>query len=178
MKKTILERKNWEIFIVLIGMQLLVLPTITVLSYLGGPGQESLFFQLAEFLGTMTLYFSYPVMVGLKLNKMLARQQKFNGTTTRFIVACLFIMTTSYIVDLSVDIAEPWHYVIPLTLIPCFVFVAAWPARPLKTIELRRNAGIWEYIPDAFQFIVWPLGVWWIQPRLNVVDVEEIQIAE
>ena len=178
MNRSILKRKNWEIFIVFIAVQFLVLPTIVTLSFLFGPGPESITVQLIEFLATGALYFSYPVIVGLRLNNMVAGQEKFKLTSIQFITTCIITMTTSYIVGLSFDIAKPWEYLIPLTIIPCFLVVASWPARPLKSIELRRNAGMWEYIPDAFQFILWPLGVWWIQPRLNEIDKNKIQITE
>jgi len=42
------------------------------------------------------------------------------------------------------------------------------PSKALKSIELKRDAGLWEYIADAFQFFAWPLCIWWAQPRINV----------
>lgn len=147
------------------------------MSFLFGRSPESVIVQLILF-ATGVLYFSYPVIIGLKLNKVVAGQEKFRSTSPRLITTCIVIMTTSFIMGLTLPIESPWDYLIPLTVIPCFLFVLSWPARPLKSIELRRNAGIWEYIPDAFQFIVWPMGVWWIQPRLNDLDEEKILIAD
>jgi hypothetical protein len=178
MRKTILERKNWEIFLVFIAIQFLVLPTIVIMSWLFGPGPDTVTVQLIEFFASGTLYFSYPIIVGHRLNHILAGHENLKLTSVQVIRACIIVMTISYVVGLSWDIAEPWAYLIPLTAIPCFLVITSWPARPLKSIELRRNAGIWEYIPEAFQFILWPLAVWWIQPRLNDIDKDKIQISE
>jgi hypothetical protein len=178
MGKTVLKRKNWEIFLVFIAVQFLVLPTIIIVSFLFGPGPESVTVQLIEFFVTGLVYFSYPVMVGLKLNQLVSGQEKFKVTSTQFIMTCIIIMTTGYILGLTLNIGRPWYYLIPMTVLPCFLIILSWPARPLKSIELRRNAGIWEYVPEAFQFIVWPLGVWWIQPRLNGLDEEKVRIEE
>ncbi len=178
MGKAILRRKNWEIFLVFITVQFLVLPTIMTVSFLLGPGPESITVQLIEFFATGLLYFSYPVVVGLKLNQIVSQQEKFKVTSTQFITTCVIIMTTAYILRLTLHVGQPWGYLIPLVGVPCFLFISSWPARPLKSIELRRNAGIWEYVPEAFQFIVWPLGVWWIQPRLNDLEEAKIRIEE
>lgn len=172
MSRLILKRKNWEIFLAFIVAQFVGLPTILILSYLFGPGAQSLVVQLIEFIATITLYFSYPILIGLKLNGILAPQKNFKLTSTKFIMTSVIVMITSYI------IRHPWGYLIPLIIIPCFITVAVWPARPLKSIELGRNAGIWEYIPYAFQFVLWPLGVWWIQPQLNVIDESKVRITE
>jgi hypothetical protein len=40
-------------------------------------------------------------------------------------------------------------------------------AKTLKTIELGRLAKINEYAVEAFLIWMVPLGVWFIQPRLN-----------
>ena len=42
-------------------------------------------------------------------------------------------------------------------------------SKALKSIELRREAGIWEYVADTFQIFAWPLCIWWVQPRINYV---------
>lgn len=178
MGKTILERKNWEIFLLFIVVQFLVWPTIMIISFLLGYGEKSVATKLMEFLSSGLLYFSYPVMVGLKLNRLLSNQEKFKVTSNQFITTCIILMTASYISGLTLDIGRPWDFLVPILVLPCFLIILSWPARPLKSIELSRNAGIWEYIPEAFQFIVWPLGVWWIQPRLNELDKERIRIEE
>jgi hypothetical protein len=56
--------------------------------------------------------------------------------------------------------------------------IFSFPARPLKSIELKRNAGIWEYTPEAFQFLFWPLGLWWTQPTINRIVTKELIIEE
>ncbi|MGC3945720.1 MAG: hypothetical protein QM762_14565 [Chryseolinea sp.] len=41
------------------------------------------------------------------------------------------------------------------------------PGQTLRSLELKREAGFWEYVVDAFQIFAWPLCIWWIQPRIN-----------
>jgi hypothetical protein len=41
------------------------------------------------------------------------------------------------------------------------------PSQALKSFELKREAGFWEYVAVTFQIFAWPLCIWWIQPRIN-----------
>ena len=45
-----------------------------------------------------------------------------------------------------------------------------YPGKALKTIELNKEAEIGEYIGYFFLMIFWPIGIWWIQPKLNKVE--------
>jgi hypothetical protein len=47
------------------------------------------------------------------------------------------------------------------------VYSVLFAAKTLKTIELGRLAKINEYALEAFLIWMVPLGVWFIQPRLN-----------
>lgn len=40
-------------------------------------------------------------------------------------------------------------------------------SKALRSVELKRDAGFWEYIASTFQIFAWPLCIWWIQPRIN-----------
>lgn len=57
------------------------------------------------------------------------------------------------------------HYLAASAAAFCALFLASLPAKALRSIELKRNAGIWQ----TFQFILWPLGIFWLQPRINDV---------
>lgn len=178
MSRSILERKNWEVFLVFLAVQFLVLLPITLLSLQFGLAIDSIAFQVLQFFAYSFFYFSYPIFVGIKLNNLLATQKNFRLTTTLIVLMYFSIMTASKIIDLSFEIVKPWRYLIDFIAILCFLALMGWPARAFKSIELRRNAGIWEYIPEAFQFFVWPLGVWWLQPRLNKINENKVIIIQ
>ena len=60
-----------------------------------------------------------------------------------------------------------------------FTRLGAFPAREIRSIELKRNAGIWEYASETFQMIYWPLAVLWMQPRVNkIANKKAITISE
>jgi hypothetical protein len=50
--------------------------------------------------------------------------------------------------------------------------VMLFPVRVLKTLELRRNVRWGECIGDFFLSVFLPLGIWFLQPRINKVYAE------
>lgn len=50
-----------------------------------------------------------------------------------------------------------------------FLYFMMFPARALKSIEKGKKADISEYIGDFFLIIFLPIGIWFLQPRMNKV---------
>lgn len=59
-----------------------------------------------------------------------------------------------------------------------FTYIIIVIAKSVKTIELEREVKFKEYIKDVFLFIIFPIGLWFLQPRLNLIfnDFENIVI--
>jgi hypothetical protein len=170
MTQSILARKNWEIFLIFLAAQFLSFVIIEALRSVFDVRPVDAGYSAVEFLIGVPVYLSYPVLVGLRLNKMLAGVAKFRITTPKVWIVRILVMTICYLLALFLIKDQFIYPILAMISIVCFVSVLSLPARPLKSIELRRNAGIWEYIPEAFQFVLWPLGIWWMQPRVNKIE--------
>ena len=55
----------------------------------------------------------------------------------------------------------------------CLIAVISFPARELKSIELMRTARFWEFWRELMLFLLWPVSVWWLQPRLTTIETTE-----
>lgn len=177
----IATRKHWEIFL---GFILVTLLTNVILDAVLGYFGYSPFDKLSRatnFLLTFPLYLSYPFLVGQDLNTRLNRQSKFKPTSTSSLIIPLSTLIVIYFIGLFyLDQNSPIWIIVLLMAINLFLMmkIFSFPARPLKSMELKRNAGLWEYTPEAFQFLCWPLGVWWTQPTINRLVTKEIIIEE
>ncbi|MES2557188.1 MAG: hypothetical protein V4604_13615 [Bacteroidota bacterium] len=49
----------------------------------------------------------------------------------------------------------------------CIIYVLYFVAKTLKSVELQREAHFSDYIGDFFLIWFFPVGVWFIQPRIN-----------
>ena len=56
-----------------------------------------------------------------------------------------------------------------------FIF---FPSRALKSVEQGSDATFGQYFRYFFLTIFWPIGIWWIQPKLNSIGrLQENRIA-
>ena len=53
------------------------------------------------------------------------------------------------------------------TSMACIFFVLFFNAKALKSVELQRPALLGDYVGEFFLFWFFPVGVWFLQPRIN-----------
>lgn len=56
-----------------------------------------------------------------------------------------------------------FHFILICCLLYCLFFVA----KTLKTVELKREVELKDYLGDFFLLLFYPIGIWKIQPRVN-----------
>lgn len=122
-----------------------------------------------EGLGVTILYLGYPVLTSKRLSDLLSGEPLFERTDSRKLIAAAIATITLIACTPLITIHSPeaLHTGISLILLVTVSFICGVPGKQLKSIELKRNAGIWEYVPEAFLFLIWPLGVLWLQPKIN-----------
>jgi hypothetical protein len=127
------------------------------------------------------LYFAYPVLVWKRLSQLLSGEALFERANSKkvssAVIASVILMVCAPLIAAHFP-QSPLHIAVSAILLISLSFICAVPGKQLKSIELKRNAGIWEYVPEAFQFFIWPLGVLWLQPRINRVLERKIIIKE
>ena len=53
------------------------------------------------------------------------------------------------------------------TSMACIFFVLFFNAKALKSVELQRPALLGDYVGEFFLFWFFPVGIWFLQPRIN-----------
>jgi hypothetical protein len=166
----ILRAKHWQVFIpIILGM------------FLGN-------FQI-ENNGTLTtvflligtaLYFSWIFLVGLHLYKYLPEKIEMNPNL--FILNSFIWFTTFCAVMIISDgvgmtftglAALPGFYVM-FALLHFMMF----PVRTLKSIEKGKKADIGESLGDFLLVVFLPIGIWFLQPRINKIANEQKKMLE
>lgn len=171
--RLILTLRHWQILLLLLAYEF-GLVGILILTKLELPRIiESLIFGYIP----MT---AYPLLLGLSINKYipipeLKREKNFRTFIVFGCIWTLIFFATEVLkaILFSGDNVKKFHLLsiaIPIiTLFVLFKFIQ-FPSRTIKSIELKREAGLWEYIADSFTILCWPLGIFWIQPRINKIN--------
>jgi hypothetical protein len=172
----ILNTKAWVIFLAF----LLVFGPIAVLADLIASYLDTPLVTILLSMFVWTVYLLYPVLVGLRLRSLLSSHDRY--VTKKNISVILDCCLAEVAYALSGNARE--H--LPNAIVVCMgvaglvglIRLAAFPAHQIRSIELKRNATIWEYASETFQMLYWPLGVLWMQPRINRIATKTIKISE
>lgn len=62
-------------------------------------------------------------------------------------------------------------FIIPLHLLSmaCIFYCLYFNAKALKTVELQRPAELSDFLGELFLIWFFPIGIWFIQPRVNAI---------
>jgi len=127
----------------------------------------------------------YPLLLGLGLKKYIVPADKETDSDFKIfkIFFCLWMVfflgmeVLNSLMDFEenrTDMLLPRIIIAIIGVSVLFKFVQ-FPSRTINSIELKREAGLWEYVADAFQILFWPLCIWWIQPRINRINDKKMK---
>jgi hypothetical protein len=171
MKKIILKGEHWQFFIIIIlGF---ILQNFTI------EGKPIL--NLTFVLIGASLYFAWVIMAGNTLFQILPKKIELNYNLW---VVNSFIWLITYFAVIVLSDGQGMKFngveVIPML----YVFYAiinsmAFPAKALKSLEKGKEAELKEYIGDFFLIIFLPIGIWFLQPRINkIANNLELNLSE
>lgn len=157
----ILKLKHWQIFLILLAG--IVLQSFTI------EGNKNVT-MILNISGTI-IWLLWPLMVGNELYRLLPKKVEMNYTL--FIINIVLVLTLYTIVMIISDgkgMTFTGIEVLPaLYILFAIINSFAFPARALNSIEKNKKASTGEYLGDLFLVALLPLGVWFLQPRINKV---------
>lgn len=171
---SILKLKHWQMFLILCSTY-----TISIVFWLNIFSIEKvLALQISVYSAVISLilFFSWVLVIGICLNKIPENPYHFRTPILIFAVLCSMI---GYI-KLNIERLEQeglfaqnfFSMLLPLFVFFGIVYTFYNVPKSLKSIELGRKAIFSEWIIDALLLFIFPIGVWFIQPRLNKIFSE------
>jgi len=161
----ILRLKHWQLFLLTIGLP--ILANIFGVSGHGQPGTIDMI------IGSVTVsgVFGWIWSIANVLHKKLPDRERFKLWIFRisFVIALtvlIWVFRTAEKNTMTDDELSIILFFTPIYL-GLMIFVVLFAAKTLKTVELGRPTNITEYGAEAFLIWMIPIGVWFIQPRLN-----------
>jgi hypothetical protein len=186
------KTKHWVLFTLMFGLPIFfqfVIGLILMLT-LSAEGYPSIlgflsFFSLFPLIMILYIgvFFSWVWSIGIGLQKYIKEGIKLNTRLFKvfffipliYILFLLLTFSTSFfpgVLDgnqFESHIGYILAMMIPLHLFSmfCMFFLIYFSAKTLKTAELHRKATLNDYIGEFFLFWFFPIGIWFIQPRIN-----------
>lgn len=155
----LLKAKHWQIFIILIIGIFISNFTIE---------NNNTITLILKIIG-ITLYFLYPFIIGLFLYDYVPNAIRLNHN---FFLVNSFIWITTYLVVMVLSDGKGMTFnglaAIPMFYVAfAFLHYLSFPAKTLKSIEIDKEAKLGDYIGDFFLIVFLPIGIWFLQPRIN-----------
>ena len=166
---TILKLKHWQVFTALMVFLLLSLAAAENSFSVGNI--SSIEFRVIFGITGLIIFFLWVMLIGLSLNRINGNPYHFNNIL--FILAVLFCVLgygEMHLEGLNPDnfpLNEPIFTFLPLVTFLGIIYTFKSVSKSLKSIETGTKATFKEYIVDAILILMFPIGVWLIQPRLN-----------
>lgn len=177
----LLKIKHWQLFGLLYGLkeiQGLILVLINFLNF-RLINSSLIITQILSIL-IMGVYFGWLYTLGINLHKMLPASVSMNLTLFKFsfLIPCLLMSLIAWFLDIILIMIGygvvmggemgPLFFGLILILIAMY-FPISFIAKALKSIELQRPVEQHEYYREFFLILIFPIGIWFIQPRINKI---------
>jgi hypothetical protein len=183
--KIFIKLKHWQIFIILGTGFILNLILSTNKFSIGNITSIGLGTVIGIF--TLILFFLWVMTIGIFINRIPANSYHFRTWVLIFATLCNMIGYSELNLERILPISDfiPIWLLTLLTLLTFFgIFYTFYNVpKSLKSIELGRKAHFSEYFISALLLFIFPIGVWFIQPRINriyneneIKKIEEIKL--
>lgn len=194
--KNLLKAKHWQLFLFVYGLplfyQIILMSSIVsgaIVNNKPDPGTILNFSKFSPLFAIipilLILYWLWSVGVGL--NNRLSKELRLQ--TSKFRISLIIIVL--YLVTILIYIwviMNGWvsynifyrytdngmnlpifalFFLLNVFIAFCFLFSYHFVAKILKTAESHRKADFSSYVGDFFLIWLFPIGIWFIQPRIN-----------
>jgi len=155
----ILKLKHWQIFILLF--------VASIMSNFTWVDHD--LFNMAFNLSGILLYLTWYFIIGLELSEYLPK--KIELPTTMFVINGFVLVLSIVVLIMFFDGSFSSNGIIGFLWVVYLMYATVqfffYPSKILKSIELTKEARFGDYIGYVLLMIFWPIGIWWIQPKLN-----------
>ncbi len=193
-----LNAKHWQLFTLMFGIPIFlqIVAMISMFANIdsnGNPDQTGMLNMMKIFPIIMFLYvglfFGWFWSIGIGLQKYIPTD--INMKIKKFKI--FFFIPLTYILFLLVIIGTTFYgissgsnavggivgkmlfVVIPMHLFSmfCIFYLLYFVSKTIKTTELKRTVTFSDFIGEFFMIWFFPIGIWFIQPRINKITSEK-----
>ncbi len=164
------KAKHWQLFVVLCG--LMYTPSLFIFD------SPIPFLYDALTVIFMLVFFCWLYAIAIECNKRTSVE--LQKSPTYMLISLIYVATYaivfSILLSLAQDSTQPLNIalLIPLIIIPfhflaavCIFYSFGFTAKRLVTLQRGKSVDFYDYIGTFFMFWFFPLGIWFIQPKVN-----------
>lgn len=180
MNNFILTLKHWQLFIIVIIIPFIIQSIIIIFSLIFENELIIDFLPLISF-PFFSIFFVWFYYVGLNLYVKIPSQEQMNFKTFKvflLIISISFFLNTIFTVysslifrmERKIDFSL-FYFIIPIQVssMYSFFYCSYFISKTLKSVEYQKSVTFNDYVREFFMILFFPIGLWFIQPRINKV---------
>lgn len=182
--KLFLTLKHWQLFALFFGLPV-IFQFLMMSAIVSGSEPGDIMFWFPIMMTVITgLFFSWFYSLGTNFHKKLpygvqmnlARFKIFLFVPAVYIIGIGLLMADALQNDwtaIGTDMAIP-ALIVPVHLFSmfCIFYCMYFIAKAMKTVETGKESTFSDFAGEFFLFWFFPIGVWILQPRINVIFAE------
>jgi hypothetical protein len=167
-----LRLRHWQVFLLTFGLFLFTIAVVVVDDVSGGAiyGSPDMSLQALLLFQTICLICAnfWRYAIGTRLHK----KYYYNSLALLIFRWCLYFSTlfntARFVVFPSIDYFDgSFNMLANIAWLLGGIYCDYFAARMLVSVEQQRDVSFKDFAGDFFAFIFFPLGVWFLQPRIN-----------
>jgi len=188
-----LKAKHWQLFTLLFGLPIVleILFFKKFFNVITVQNMDDIRIYFAILIAIITfIRYSWNLSVGIKLQDKIPTELKIKTGMFKILwsLSLLYNLLISFLLFLIISGFSPqkvmdasWFAFFPLFIL-LFSFISIFCAfycmyiiaRTIKTAEIQRAARFDDFIGEFFLIIFFPIGIWFIQPRINKILTNDL----
>jgi len=159
METLLLKAKHWQVFMFL-----------TAIYFISTYCTDNSLISVSVFSVLLVGYIGWYVLLGNTLYKYLPRKIEYSITWFLLDALLLIFVYGVTMILFNGDLRVDGLAAIPFLYLFFAITHLFWlPAALLVSIESKSKPGFSQYAGTMLQLFFWPIGIWFIQPRLNKI---------
>ena len=168
--KLLLSVKHWLLFGAMFGIQL-VLKFLYLKPPSDGDISNYLLINAVGVAISFIIFFIWIWSISVTLGSKAKLEEKLNPIPFKICFSIIIVNTIASVAFIIyfVSIANYVMPILALITMALIIYCLLFTARSLKSIELGKVVSMSDSVGDFFLLFIFPVGVWFIQPRVNNV---------
>jgi hypothetical protein len=168
LRALLLHGGAWQLFVLLFAVPY-VLIFMSIIAFISGFSRSIFLFALLTFLYSICFIGWYWVL-GNFLSSLLKPNLRLSTALLKFSAAYpIFYIPTFLCGVIFTSTIQAPALIVPLHLLAmcCMLYLIYYVAKSLALVQLGRPVTFSDYAPQFFGLWFYPIGVWFIQPKVN-----------
>jgi len=178
--ETLLRLKHWQIFLLTFGITLLGVSSMFVFS-LNDVVNFSLVYRVTSLVALVgaSIFNAWIYMIVVTFHKKLPPEADVSLSFFKVCLAYVVIyqVTGLFLLPDFIDTHELLDNALRYLSYACDIYIFYLSATILQSAERQKKLGFGDVSGDFFAFLFYPIGIWFIQPRVNRLFNNEVEEA-